>query len=82
VDSGVTWTARENSRNWVSVASSADGSKLVAAEFGGQIYVSVPGSTSGTSGYLLGDQYSAIELQYTGGAQFLPLSFTGNILAY
>ncbi len=30
-DSGVTWTARESDRDWWSVASSADGSKLVAA---------------------------------------------------
>ena len=38
---GATWTARESDRDWSSVASSADGSKLVAvARTGGQIYTS------------------------------------------
>ena len=44
VDSGVTWTARESSRNWRDVTSSADGSKLVAVDADsnndGQIYTS------------------------------------------
>ena len=39
-DSGETWTPRDSNRNWYSVASSADGSKLVAAGFGSQIYTS------------------------------------------
>jgi hypothetical protein len=37
---GGRWTARESGRDWNSVASSADGSKLVAAVSGGQIYTS------------------------------------------
>ena len=49
-DSGVTWTPHTSSPlsstlNWSSVASSADGTKLVAAVRGGQIYIS---SNSGT----------------------------------
>lgn len=41
---GVNWVARENSRTWTSVASSANGAKLVAAAiFGGQLYTSVDG---------------------------------------
>ena len=36
----MTWTARESNREWISIASSADGSKLVAADYGGQIYTS------------------------------------------
>ena len=39
-DSGVNWTARESNRNWYSVASSADGTRLVAVVNGGQIYTS------------------------------------------
>jgi len=35
-----TWTARESSRYWHSVASSADGTKLVACVYPGQIYTS------------------------------------------
>ena len=37
---GVTWLARETDRNWAAVASSADGTKLVAVVSGGQIYTS------------------------------------------
>ena len=41
-DSGATWTpqAGSGSRNWRTVASSADGMKLVAAVYGGQLYTS------------------------------------------
>jgi|GEM_PF-590587 len=37
---GASWTARESNRNWYSVASSAEGSKLAAVVRGGQIYTS------------------------------------------
>jgi hypothetical protein len=85
-DAGTTWTPRENNRNWWAVASSADGTKLVAVVYGGQIYTSVPAlaypngtTTPGTAGYLIGGQGAAIELQYIGNNQFLPLSYTGTI---
>jgi hypothetical protein len=79
-DSGVSWTPREGSRWWVSVASSADGSKLVAAVInGGQIYTSIVNTTPGTAGYLLGAPSAAIELQYIGNGQFLPLSHQGEV---
>jgi hypothetical protein len=39
-DSGLTWTIRQQDSNWVSVASSADGSKLLAAVSNGQLYTS------------------------------------------
>jgi len=51
-DSGVTWTPRESSRGWQSVASSADGTKLVAVEEagqnGGRIYTSTDSGVSWT----------------------------------
>lgn len=37
---GASWTARDSSRGWSAVASSADGTKLVATVKGGQIYTS------------------------------------------
>ena len=46
---GVTWTARENSRSWQAVASSADGSKLVAGVYGGQIYISTDSGVNWTA---------------------------------
>ncbi len=39
-DSGMTWTNRNSSQGWQSVASSADGTKLVAVIYGGNIYTS------------------------------------------
>lgn len=39
-DSGSTWTTRDTARIWVSVASSADGNLLVAAESNGLLYTS------------------------------------------
>lgn len=43
---GAIWTAREPKGNWLSVASSADGRKLVAAQYEGKMYMS---SDSGIS---------------------------------
>ena len=48
-DSGATWTQRDVKQAWwSSVASSADGSKLVAAVMGGRIYVSGDSGVSWT----------------------------------
>ena len=79
-DAGMTWTARDSARKWIAVASSADGRKYVALVEGGQIYTSTPTTTPGPAGYLVGGQFAAIELQYLGGGQFLPLSYAGTIL--
>jgi hypothetical protein len=40
LNSGATWKQRGLSQNWTSVASSADGTKLVAVVDGGYIYTS------------------------------------------
>ena len=45
---GWVWTPRESSRNWSSVASSSDGTKLVAVVNGGQIYTSINSGVSWT----------------------------------
>jgi hypothetical protein len=47
-DSGVTWTPRAFTNNWQAVASSADGTKLVAAVLGGQLYTSTDSGTNWT----------------------------------
>ena len=77
---------------WSGVASSADGSKLVACVQDGQIYTSAlalapsqstgQNTTVGTGGYLTGGQGTAIELQYIGNNQFFPLSHEGTISGY
>ena len=94
-DSGVNWIARDDFRYWQCVASSADGANLVAFEnkslIGGLPYTStdsgVTWSPQGVTvpfpdGYLQGGQNSAIELQYIGNNQFLPLSYLGNIISF
>ena len=82
-DSGVSWAPRVSVQAWYAVASSADGAKLVAGIYNGQIYTSNPATTTpGTAGYLLGGQNTAIELQYIGNGQFLPLSHEGAFSAY
>ena len=82
-DSGVTWAPRVSSQAWYAVASSSDGTKLVAGIYNGQIYTSnLASTTPGTTGYLLGGQNTAIELQYIGSGQFLPLSHEGAFSAY
>ena len=45
---GAVWTARESSRDWLSIASSADGNKLVAVVNFRQIYTSTDGGVSWT----------------------------------
>ena len=89
---GVTWAQQANAptKNWSSIASSADGAKLAAAvnnTSGGGIYVSQASpqtttTTVGTTGYIIGGQGSAVELQYIGNNQFMPVSSAGTIWAY
>ena len=56
------------------------GTKLVAADSGGQIYTanSTSFTTSGVTGSLVGSQYAAIELQFIGNGQFIPLNSAGS----
>lgn len=81
-NSGVNWLPKESSRGWFGVASSAEGTKLVAIVNPGQIYTSTLNTNVGTAGYMTGDQFSAIELQYIGNGRFLPLSYSGTISAH
>ncbi len=46
---GAQWTARGSNRNWQAVASSADGTKLVAAVMGGQLYTSTDSGVTWTA---------------------------------
>jgi hypothetical protein len=92
-NSGITWTETSApfSLNYYyqiySIASSADGTKLAAVDFwGGGIWTAQATiqttTTPGTAGYLTGGQNSAIELQYIGNGQFMPLSYVGTISAH
>jgi hypothetical protein len=46
---GANWTPRETNRFWLSIASSADGSKLAAVVSGGQIYTSTDSGANWTA---------------------------------
>ena len=84
-NSGLTWSANNSpSMNWSSVACSADGNKLIAVAKGGYIYTGTQCyvTTVGAGGYLTGGAYSAIELQYIGNGQFMPVSYVGQIVGY
>jgi hypothetical protein len=50
---------------------------------GGQIFTAGQAATTpGISGYLLGGQDTALELQYSGNNQFLPLSHEHAFFTY
>ena len=73
------WTARESARNWRSVASSADGQRLVAVHYGGRIYTIRTTTTPGTTGSLsAGQQFDMVELQYLGNGLFMQLRSSGS----
>jgi len=85
---GSTWTQANptNGAAWSCIASSADGSKLAATILGGGIYHSQASlqtvTTTGTGGYINGIQGSAVELQYIGNNQWMPVSSAGTIWAH
>lgn len=85
-DSGNSWTLRSGaptSLAWAGVTISGDGATIAAVPNGGQIYVSSQATTTpGTGGYLAGMRLSAIELEYIGNGQFMPISCIGNVMAY
>jgi photosystem II stability/assembly factor-like uncharacterized protein len=83
-DSGTSWQQRSGlpSLGWNTVTTSADGSTLAAAGSATQIYVSSQATTTpGTAGYLSGTRLSAVELEYVGNGQFMPVSYVGTIRA-
>lgn len=85
-DSGYTWVRRDgvSSSGFTGqcVASSADGTKLVAGSAGGPIFTSTTATTTGSTGFLSGGQFSAVELQHIGNGQFMPISSAGTIKPY
>jgi len=90
VDGGVTWTQQAGAptENWSSVAASADGAKLAAGIYNtttGGIYYGVSGTQSSTTtnsnASISGPQGSAVELQYIGNNQWMPVSSSGQIWA-
>jgi photosystem II stability/assembly factor-like uncharacterized protein len=83
-DGGLNWVAHDSSGQFGNqsrgtVAMSADGGRIVAPVFDGQIYTSISTTTLGTSGSIKGTSIDAIELQYVGGGMFTVLSHEGSL---
>lgn len=90
-DSGQSWQPQESPNYCFGVASSADGTKLIAVRPQGVPYGSIDSGVTWTpqadalpylDGAVVGSQNSALELQYIGNHQFLPLSIIGNVSSY
>jgi hypothetical protein len=83
---GTNWMQTTTASSWECVAASANGHILLAGDVFGNIYTAsslLPlATTPGTAGYLSGDQFTAIELQYIGNGQWMPLSYVGAISTY
>jgi hypothetical protein len=88
---GLTWTPEAvSTQNWRAVTCSADGSKIVAGyattlTSGGIYYwdasVETTTTTTGANGSVTGGPGTAVELQYLGNGQFMPISSTGTFWA-
>jgi hypothetical protein len=88
INFGANWTKQTAPvQNWLSVCGSADGTRLAAGiNNGGTYYSSLSqaaliSTTSGTNGFVSGGQGSAVELQYIGNGQFMPVSSSGTFWA-
>jgi len=88
---GASWTQQSGEPNaiWSGIASSADGSRLAATinntTSSGIYYMQASIqtlSTAGVTGGIAGGQGTAVELQYIGNGQFMPVSSAGSIWAF
>jgi len=88
---GATWTQQLGAAtaSWSGIASSADGTKLAAVINNGTtggIYTLQSSTqtitTMGITGGISGGQGTAVELQYIGNGQFMPVSSAGTIWAF
>jgi len=76
-DSGTTWAPTgPNFNDFITILSSSDGNKLFAWG-SGVAYSSSQQTTTGTGGWLQGDQYEAVDLQYIGNNLFTVISHEG-----
>jgi len=92
-NAGFSWSQQSApNQGWTGVACSADCTKMAAVFFqtgsiggiySGQAFLqsTTATSTAGTAGSIGGSQGSAVELQYIGNNQFMPVSSTGSLWA-
>ncbi|MCX7048132.1 MAG: sialidase family protein [Candidatus Sumerlaeota bacterium] len=81
-DGGAHWQQAWGMSGLTCIAFSADGAQITAGYSGANLYryLSIPVpvfTTAGSSGYLSGGQYSAMELRYAGKGIFIPTASAG-----
>jgi len=82
-DGGTTWSAAALPvQTLKAVASTASGTFLAGAHLYGGIYLSQTATTVGPRGHLSGGAITAVELQYVGNGQFLPINHEGTLLVH
>lgn len=68
---------------WYCAAASSDGSTFLVGDDSGNLFISsalVPVTTTvGSAGYMAGNRYAAVELQYIGNSQWMPISYVGSL---
>jgi hypothetical protein len=81
-DGGLTWSqSSAPPLNWRGIAASATGN-FYANEIATGIWQLKISTSAGTNGYLTGGPNTAVELQYIGNGQFLPINHEGTLLTY
>ena len=79
-DGGLNWlTSHAPVASWRGMVSSAAGNFFVNGNQTG-IYTFKNTTSTGTNGYLSGEAFATVELEYVGNGQFLPVSHEGAIL--
>ena len=78
---GTTWTAQPNagSRNWYSIASSADGTKLAAVAYNGQIYTSIDSGVNWTAQPNAGSRSWSAIVSSADGTKLAAVVYDGQI---
>ncbi|CAN2039469.1 hypothetical protein GMMP15_1270001 [Candidatus Magnetomoraceae bacterium gMMP-15] len=76
---GETWTARDSKRSWNSVASSSDGTKLVAVVDGGNIYTSTDSGETWTARMTNSNQDWISVASSSDGTKLVAVVYAGNI---
>lgn len=81
-DGGLNWQpSHVPVLSWRGVASSGNGNFFATGGFTG-VYAFRTSTATGTNGYLSGEPYSAIQVEYVGHGQFLPVSHEGTFLTH
>jgi hypothetical protein len=81
-DGGLTWSqSHAPGLAWRGIASSAAGN-FVATGYNIGIWAYRTSTSTGTNGYLSGGPDSAVEVQYFGNGQFLPVSHEGALITH